>query len=46
MMLHREKLETLQHIINRVGCLCENSILCKYQITFIVFIHICFQIKY
>jgi len=26
MMLHHEKLETLQPIISSVGCLCENSI--------------------
>ena len=48
-MLHHEKLETLQPIISNVyvGCLCENSILYKYQITLIVFfIHVCFQIEH
>ena len=45
--MHHEKLETLQPIISNVGCLCENSILYKYQITLIVFfIHVCFQIEY
>ena len=36
-MLNHEKLETLQPIIRPVGCLCENIILYKYQVTLIVF---------
>jgi len=32
MMLHHEKVETLQPIISRVWCLCEKSILYKCQV--------------
>ena len=35
MMLNHKKTETLQPIIKSV-CLCENSILYKYQVTLIV----------
>ena len=37
MMLTNEKPKTLQPIISSVGCLYENNILYKYQITLIVF---------
>jgi len=39
MMLHHEKAETLQPIgiISRVWCLCEKSILNKYQVALVVF---------
>jgi hypothetical protein len=46
-MFHHEKPETLQPIISSVGCLCEHSILYKYQVILIVLLFIlCFQIKY
>lgn len=37
MILHHEKPKILEPIISKVICLCENSIVYKYQVTLIAF---------